>query len=115
MTEMTRTRAHDLALALRHYLAGAEELARLRAYEAARDAMASGVGILEMVADHHQALDILLSDPSGQYQFILAVKASAELLAESLGPFEMAHRGFQEAHEALLSVNADLQRQIGER
>src|SRR5206468_6298940 len=44
-----------------------------------------------------------------------AVRASAELLAESLGPFEMAHRGFQEANQTLLKVNEDLQREISER
>lgn len=115
MIETTRTRAHDLALAIRHYLAGAEEVARLRAYEVARDAMAAGVGVLEILADHQQALAILLSDRSVPEAPLHVVKASAELIAESLGPFEMAYRGFQEANASLLRVNADLERQINQR
>jgi signal transduction histidine kinase len=115
MTELTRTRSHDLALALRHYLAGAEEVARLRAYEVARDAMAAGVGILEIVADHQEALAILLSSSWEPEESVRTVKASEQLLAESLGPFEMAHRGFQETNASLLRVNADLKRQISDR
>jgi signal transduction histidine kinase len=115
MTELTRTRSHDLALALRHYLAGAEELARLRAYQVARDAMAAGVGILEMVSDHQDALAIVLSGSWKGDESVRAVRASEELLVECLGPFEMAHRGFQEANASLLRVNADLERQIRDR
>jgi signal transduction histidine kinase/ActR/RegA family two-component response regulator len=115
MTELTRTIAHDLALALRHYLSGAEEVARLRAYEIARDAMTTGVGVLEMAAGHQEALAILLSGAWTPEESLRAAKASAELLAESLGPFEMAHRGFQEANASLLRVKADLERQIVER
>jgi signal transduction histidine kinase/CheY-like chemotaxis protein len=115
MTGVTRTRAHDLALALRQYLAGAEEEARLRAYELARDAMADRVGVLGVVADHQEALAILLTRASTPEESVRAAKASAELLAEGLGPFEMAYRGFEEANASLLRVNADLERQIGER
>jgi signal transduction histidine kinase/ActR/RegA family two-component response regulator len=112
---VTRTRAHDLALALRSYLAGEEEWARLRAYEVARDAMAAGIGVLEIVAEHEEALGILLAGVRTTEESASAVKASGELLAESLGPFEMAYRGFQEANESLLRVNADLTSQVDER
>lgn len=115
MTELTRTRAHDLALALRHYLAGTEELARLRAYEVARDAMAKGTGLLDLVAEHQEALAIVLSGEWSPEASIRAINASAQLMAESLGPFEMAHRGFQEANATLLQVNNDLKRQVAER
>src|SRR5713226_3461712 len=112
---MTRTRAHELALALRHYVSGAEEAARLEGYQIARDAMASGVGLLEVVADHQEALAIVLSGARTPEENELWAKASAEILAESLGPFEMAHRGFQEANETMLRVNRDLERQVTER
>jgi signal transduction histidine kinase/CheY-like chemotaxis protein len=115
MTELIRTRAHDLALALRHYLAGAEEAARLQAYEVGRDAMTAGIGILQMVSEHQEALAVLLSHSWTPDDSIRVIKASEELVAECLGPFEMAHRGFQEAHASLLRVNADLERQIKER
>jgi signal transduction histidine kinase/ActR/RegA family two-component response regulator len=112
---MIRTRAHDLALALRHYVAGDEEAARLQAYEVARDAMAGGVGLLGVVADHQDALAIVLSGVWTPEESVRVVKAAAELLAESLGPFEMAHRGFQEANATLLRVNQELERRITER
>jgi signal transduction histidine kinase len=115
MTELTRTRAHDLALAIRHYLAGAEEVARLRVYEVGRDAMAAGVGILQMVSEQQEALTILLSRSWTPDESVRVIQASQELLAECLGPFEVAHRGFQEANASLLQVNADLERQIRER
>jgi signal transduction histidine kinase len=115
MTELTRTRAHDLALAIRHYLAGAEEVARLRAYEVGRDALAAGVGILRMVSEQQEALAMLLSRSWTPDESVRVIKASQELLAECLGPFEMAHRGFQEANASLLQVNADLERQVRER
>ena len=115
MTDTTRTRAHDLALALRHYLSGAEEAARLQSYQVARDAMASGVGLLEVVADHREALAIGLSGARTLEECVRCVNASSELLAESLGPFEMAHRGFQESNETLFRVNRDLERQVTER
>jgi hypothetical protein len=98
MMGMTRTRTHDLALAIRHYLAGEEESARLLAYQIARDAMAQGVGLLEVANGHQEALAIILSGVWTPDESVRAVKASAELLQESLGPFEMVYRAFQEAN-----------------
>jgi signal transduction histidine kinase/ActR/RegA family two-component response regulator len=115
VTGATSTRANDLALAIRHYLAGAEEAGRLRAYEVARDAMSSGAGLLELIADHREALAILLSAVWTLEESAGVVKASAELLEESLGPYEMAYRGFQEANESLTRVNRDLEQQVIER
>jgi signal transduction histidine kinase/CheY-like chemotaxis protein len=112
---MIRTRSHDLALALRHYLAGAEEEARLQAYQVARDGMATGLSLLDLLAHHNEALAMVLSAFLTPEEAIRAVRASAELEAESLGPFEMAHRGFQEANETLVRVNENLQREIAER
>jgi signal transduction histidine kinase/ActR/RegA family two-component response regulator len=112
---MIRTSSHDLALALRHYLAGAEEEARLQAYQVAREGMAAGLSLLDLVANHHEALAIVLSTFVTPTEAIRAVRASAELLTESLGPFEMAHRGFQEANETLVRVNESLQSEIAER
>jgi hypothetical protein len=107
MTAETRTRAHDLALAIRHYLSGEEEAGRLQAYQVARDAMARGVGLLEMATEHHEALMIVLSRTWAPDDIAQVLRASAELLQESLGPFEMAYRGFQEANEALVHLNGD--------
>jgi PAS domain S-box-containing protein len=115
MTGVTRTRAHELALALRDHVAGAQELARLHAYQISRDAMSAGAGLLEVVADHQEALAIVLSGAWTQEQSVGWVQASAELVAESLGPFEMAYRGFQEANTTLTRLNQNLELQIADR
>jgi PAS domain S-box-containing protein len=115
MTGGTRTRAHELALALRDHLVGAEELARLHAYQISRDAMAAGAGLLEVVADHQEALAIVLSTAWTPEQSARWIHASAELLAESLGPFEMAYRGFREANTTLTRLNQNLELQIADR
>ena len=115
MTDLGQSGVREIARALHDYLAGAEEAARLRAYEVARDALAAGVGLLEVVADHHEALAVALSDAWSPEESPRVVKASAELLAESLGPYEMTHRGFKETNEALVQANQDLRRQVAER
>jgi signal transduction histidine kinase len=112
---MIRTRAHDIALALRDYVSGSEDVARLSAYQIARDAMANGIGLLDVVADHHEALGIVLTSARNPEESVGWVRASADLLTESLGPFEMAQRGFQEANATLIRLNGDLERQVTER
>src|SRR3989442_15109426 len=105
MSEPTSIRANELALALRHYLAGEEETGRLRAYEVARDAMINGAGLLELTGDHRDALRIVLTGVWTIEESERAVAASAELLEQSLGPYEMAYRGFQEVDESLTRGN----------
>src|SRR5438128_2745888 len=115
MSEATSARANALALALRHYLAAEEETGRLRAYEVARDAMMNGAGLLELTGEHRDALRVVLTGVWTIEESERAVSASAELLEQSLGPYEMAYRGFQEVNESLTRVNLDLQQQIVER
>ncbi len=91
-----RTRAFDLALAIRHYLSGDEETARLEAYKVARDAMAAGVGLLEIVAEHQEALALVLSETWIPDESVRRVRASSELLSETLAPFEMVYRSLQD-------------------
>jgi hypothetical protein len=105
VTAEVRTRAHDLALAIRHYLSGEEEAGRLQEYLVAREAMAQGAGLLEVATDHQEALTIVLSGRWAPEDVARVLKASAELLRESLGPFEMAYRGFQEANETLVDLD----------
>src|SRR5207249_1484122 len=109
------TRPPELVSALRQFLGGAEDAARLQAYEVARDAMAIGVGLLEIVADHQQALGIVLAESSTMPDCRRATTASAQLLQESLGSFEMAQRGYQEVNAALLRFNQELERKVRER
>jgi signal transduction histidine kinase/ActR/RegA family two-component response regulator len=77
--------------------------------------MADGAGLLDIVADHQAALTMVLSEAWTPEETLGWLKASEEILAESLGAFEMAHRGFQEANDSLLRMNEDLARQVTER
>jgi two-component system NtrC family sensor kinase len=90
--------------ALRAYLAGGGEAALSRAYELGRAAVASGVGVVELVLLHHAALSHVapapLSDAEGQ---------AATFLAESMSSFELTHRGFQEAATRQEQLNRELQ------
>ncbi len=96
MSTRSRTVAHDLALAIRHYLSGEQEAARLQAYQVARDAMAAGAGLLEIVSEHQEALAIVLSETWDPDESVRRVRASSELLSDTLAPFEMVYRGFQQ-------------------
>jgi signal transduction histidine kinase len=91
------------AVALRDYVGGAGEAALLRAYQAGRDVLTEGLGVLELAALHQQALADLLGElPSSEHARV--ARSAAELFAEALGPFEMSRRGLRgqiQEHEHL--------------
>jgi light-regulated signal transduction histidine kinase (bacteriophytochrome) len=84
------------------YLADADEAARLHAHELGRKALMSGIGVLDIVSFHHEALVKL-----GQAGSVPLERAS-EFLAESLSPFEMSLRGYREANVRLSAANESL-------
>ena len=69
---------------------------------------------MEIAAIHHEAVrDVFLHGQKDIAEFRdRAVQASAEFLTESLSPYEMAHRGFQEAVSALRQMNDRFEEQI---
>jgi two-component system sensor histidine kinase UhpB len=85
--------------ALRDYLGGSGERALKRAYELGRQALFDGLGVLEMARLHHGAL--LRLSPVAASEWARTIKRAGRLFVESLTPFEMTHRGFQEANTAL--------------
>lgn len=98
--------------ALQGYLEGAQETALLRAYELGREAIDEGAGLLDMARAHEEALgEVLLGLPSPE-EWARAVGDASDLFAESLAPFEMAHRGFREANDTLRALNRKLEEQI---
>jgi len=87
---------------IKEYLAGAHEVSLSRAYELGRQANDDGLGVLEMLAAHQEAItDLLHRSPTEGIQIL---QAAGALLTESLAPFEMTHRGFREANAALLQA-----------
>lgn len=97
------------AVALREYLADGGEAALQRAYELGRRAIRDGVGVLDLVALHQEALQAALKEYPTPGSCLSAVSASGRFLAESLSTFEMAHRGFQEAVATLRRLNEKLE------
>jgi signal transduction histidine kinase len=87
--------------ALRDYLAGRNETALVQAYDLGRLAMEQLFGVLDMVAVHQRALTDALLEESDPIRGVGTTEAAAEFLAECLGPFEMAMRGYREANTAL--------------
>jgi len=99
----------EYAAALRDHLAGGGEASLQRAYELGRRAVASGLGLVEMAALHHQAVLSLLPPSPEPGECAQAIKAAGAFLAEGLGPFEMAYRGFREASDVLRRLNETLE------
>jgi two-component system, chemotaxis family, sensor kinase Cph1 len=97
---------------LHEYAAGGGELALGRAYELGRRALAEQKSLVDMASLHHQAVLDLVRRAENEKQLEQALRASAEFLAECLSPYEMAHRGFQDAVKALRQLNETLEEEI---
>jgi len=93
--------ADQYSSALESYLSDGGERALETAYEIGRRALDNGMGVLEMATLHHMALKRLLTRKSGAGGAARIAGDIERFFVESLTPFEMTHRGFREANEAL--------------
>lgn len=96
--------------ALRGYLDAPDEAGLHTAYELGRDAVVGGVGVLSMVAIHHEILGAALPSQSVPESVPAVIKRASEFLEEALSPFEMTYRGFVEANSELRRLNEALQK-----
>ncbi len=94
--------------ALREHLESPCEATLGRAYELGRQAIASGKSLVETVSVHHRVFHELSAAHVHNGWF----SASGDFLMEALSPFEMTHRGFQDAIKALRHMNETLEEQI---
>lgn len=97
------------AEALQRFLVSGGEAALQQAYDLGRTGLAEGFGVVDMAALYQRALVRALMaapSPDGVGQMI---RAGGDFLVESLSPFEMVHRGFREATEALRGLNRKLE------
>lgn len=97
--------------ALLEYAERRGEAALGRAYELGRRGIAEGKSLLDIAAVHHLALAEIMADRNGRRPAEL-LNAGAEFLAESLSPYEMAHRGFHDAVTSLRRLNETLEEEI---
>ena len=107
MSRLPRGLANQYASALADHLDRTGEEALHQAYELGRTALGEGLGVLDLVLLHHDAMARLMSvrAPSGDRTWLAA---AAGFLAECLSPFEMTLRGYQETNVLLSEANADL-------
>lgn len=103
--EEYRSRLHE-------YAAGGGEPALGRAYELGRRALMEQKGLVEMASVHHQAIQHLVRMAKNEEDRERVLRAGAEFLAECLSPYEMVHRGFQDAVKALRQLNETLEEEI---
>jgi signal transduction histidine kinase len=97
---------------LREYSAGGGEAALGRAYELGRRALTEQKSLVEMASLHHQAILIMVREAESEKHREELLRSSSEFLAECLSPYEMAHRGFQDAVNALRQLNETLEEEI---
>src|SRR5882762_2115869 len=97
---------------LREYAAGGGERALGLAYELGRRALTEQKSLVEMAYLHHQAVLSLVRDAESERQREELLRSSGEFFAECLSPYEMAHRGFQDAVKALRQLNETLEEEI---
>jgi signal transduction histidine kinase len=97
---------------LQEYAAGGGELALGRAYELGRRALTEQKSLVELASVHHQAVLEAVRRVEDEKHRKEVLRASAEFLAECLSPYEMAHRGFQDAVDALRQLNETLEEEI---
>ncbi len=97
---------------LREYAEGGGESVLGRAYELGRRAITERKSLLEMASLHHHAIqELFRGEGDGKRREIL-LRTSADFLAECLSPYEMTHRGFQDAVKALRHLNETLEEEI---
>ena len=86
--------------ALADHAAGCGEAGLSKAYEIGRRALTAGLGVLDMVAIHQEASrSVPHESPEALHAF----------LVECLSPFEIVHRGVEEANAALRRMNEMLE------
>src|SRR5882672_5060761 len=98
--------------ALQAYATEGGELALGRAYELGRRALAEQLSVVELASLHHQAVIDLMRAAENEQRREELLRASAEFLGECVSPYEMAHRGFQDAVKALRQLNETLEEEI---
>lgn len=110
MNETQMGLSEQYATALRNYVHGQGERALQRAYEIGREAIGSGLGVLDIAAIYQQCLAQSLQACTTVEDGTRIARLAAEFFIESLSPFEMAQRGYQDASAALLWLNDTLER-----
>src|SRR5215468_2341114 len=106
------TLSESYASSLKAYLLRQDESALRQAYEIGREAMTRGTSLVELVLVHQEAFLLAIRKRNSRNRLDQIAPLASEFLAEVLSPYEMAHRGFQEAVSALRRMNELLEQEI---
>jgi two-component system sensor histidine kinase UhpB len=108
LDEITR----EYATALRNYLLRGGEAALQQGYELGRRALGKGLGVLDMIAIHHQTLHLIAHKSARLEMRPEEISKAGEFFSETMSSFEMTHRAFGEANTALLRLNEILEEEV---
>jgi serine phosphatase RsbU (regulator of sigma subunit) len=95
MSPVTQEFCERYADAFQEYLSGGAERSLEAAYELGRLALSERLSLMDVAEAHHNALAVAMQ--AGEAPGL--ADAAAAFFRESLATFEIAHRGFQEAHD----------------
>ena len=111
-TKSPPTFEEEYRLAFAEYAQRGGEAALGRAYELGRRAITEKKSLMEIASLHHRALRAMLADTRGAASQQELLAAAADFVAETLSPYEMAHRGVQDTITALRQFNETLEEEI---
>jgi len=114
MNSPVRRFSRQYAVALHRYQLRQQEACLQQAYELGRNAIASGLGVLDLARIHQQALASCLSRARSAERVTNALRTAQAFFIETISPFEATHRGFCGANLELRQVNEALQRRNDE-
>jgi diguanylate cyclase (GGDEF)-like protein len=114
--DLITTFMHSYRLALEEFVkAGAGEEGLMNAYELGRQAVVEQLNILDLVATHQNIVMNTIAADASEQQRKIFLRRSEEFLEEVMAPFEMMHRGFDDAIRQLQEVNMRLEQRVEER
>src|SRR5437016_2321488 len=111
-TKPPATFEEEYRSAFGEYARSGGEAALGRAYDVGVQAIAEKKSFMEIAFMHHQAIHGMLAEAQGAARHQELLKAAGDFLAEMLSPYEMAHRGVQDAIAALRHLNETLEEEI---
>jgi two-component system sensor histidine kinase DegS len=97
------------ACALEKHLLHGGEVDLHAGYEIGRRALREGLGVLDMISIHYQAMQGVLGQITLAQLRPKTIQKAAAFLIEAMSPFEMTQRAFAEANAALRQLNEALE------
>jgi signal transduction histidine kinase len=102
--------AVEYAQHLEAHLAASSEEILLQAYELGREAVSSGISVLDMTIMHHNTLRGLLERRPEEASAV--IEKAASFFTEAISPFEMLLRRYRDSNASLLAERKVIEQQL---